>query len=223
MVTISKIVEEYIKQHSFLQEALSRGILNYAALAEQLKSKVEISLNCKVKESAIMMALRRQKEKLHKTFVEEIRFSEEADIFLKSDLFEVTYKKSAQVNENLKKIYDLIKAEHDFLTVTEGLHQITIISNKRNKKIILSTLKHEKMIKTIDGLACVSTILPDKSTEEVGYFYAITRAFSWEQIPIVEIVSTLHELNFIVFESDAPRAFVAFKEVISKQTSANKD
>ena len=41
MVTIAKIVEKQIEEKPFLQEALSRGIINNAALAEQLIPIVE--------------------------------------------------------------------------------------------------------------------------------------------------------------------------------------
>ena len=36
MVTIAKVVEKYIDEHPFIQESLSRGIINHAALANEL-------------------------------------------------------------------------------------------------------------------------------------------------------------------------------------------
>ncbi len=49
MVTIARIVEKHIEERPFVQEALSRGIINNAALAEELIPIVEKELKKKMK------------------------------------------------------------------------------------------------------------------------------------------------------------------------------
>lgn len=221
MVTISRTVEKIIEERPFLQTALSKGLINYSALAEDIKPRVEKEMNEEVKTTAISMALRRVKEKLEKNFIRETKFEEDSDIFIKSDLFEITVKKSEETFSLIKEIYNVIDSEKDFLTITQGLNQITIISNKRNRDKILEIIEEEKTIKEINNLAAISTTLPIDAINGVGYFYILTRAFAWENIPIIEIVSTLTELNFILKENDIPKAFNLFKEVINRN-SKNK-
>lgn len=218
MVTISRSVEKIIEEHPFMQEALARGVINYAALAEEIKPRVESELKTTVKDSAIMMALRRLTEKLEKTFVTKPKFDKNSDVFVKSDLFEITIKKSKRTFSLLKKIYEFIDSDADFLTITQGITQVTIISNKRNKKKILEAVHGERVIKEIDNLCLIGTTIPMHSIEEVGYFYLVTRAFAWEDIPIVELVSTLTELNLIVNQRDVPRAFVVLKELVERNS-----
>ena len=218
MVTISRVVEKVIGDNPILQEAISRGIINYAALAEDIKPKIEQEMRAPIKTSAIMMALRRLSEKLEKSFVSKAKFDKNADIFVKSDLFEITLKKSRRTYSLIKEVYENVDPEKDFLTVTQGLSQITLISNKRNKKYIMEKLGKEKIVKEINDLACISTILPLNAIDQVGYFYNITRGFAWENIPIIEIVSTLTELNFIVKEKDIPKSFNLFKEIIRRNS-----
>jgi len=64
MVTISHLTKKYIENSFLLKEYLEQGLINYAALAEKLKPKIERELGKKVKISAVMMALRRHSEKL---------------------------------------------------------------------------------------------------------------------------------------------------------------
>ncbi len=218
MVTISRTVEKIIEENPFLQEALSRGIINYAALADDFKPRIDRELKQSVKESAIMMALRRLNEKLEKTFARKAKFNKDADIFVQSDLFEITVKKSGKTFQLVKEIYELINPEKDFLTLTQGVHQVTIIANKRNQKFIYKTFERERIIKEIGNLAAISTGLPSTAIDEAGYLYLITRAFAWENISIVEIVSTFTELALILKEKDVPKAFTVMKEVIEKNS-----
>ena len=218
MVTISRAVEKIIEENPFIQEALSRGIINYAALAEEIKPRIELEMKQTVKETAVMMALRRLQEKLDKKFASKIKFDEGTDIFVKSNLFEITVKKSRKIFSLMREIYEIVDPERDFLTITEGLTQVTIISNERNKSKIIEILKKERIISKIYNLSSLSTTLPARAIEGVGYFYVLTRAFAWENIPIIELVSTLNELTLIVKEKDIPKSFVVFKDVIRKNS-----
>lgn len=218
MVTISRVVEKIIEDNPFIQEAISRGIINYAALAESIKLRVENEIGEKVKDSAIMMALRRLGEKLDKKLSPKVKFDHGTDIFVKSDLFEITVKKSRKIFGLMREIYETVDPERDFLTITEGLTQVTIISNERNKNKILEILKKERIISEIYNLSSLSTTLPSHAVEGVGYFYVLTRVFAWENIPIIELVSTLNELTLIVKEKDVPKAFTVFKEAIKNNS-----
>ncbi|MDP3882187.1 MAG: hypothetical protein Q8Q31_04905 [Nanoarchaeota archaeon] len=218
MVTISRIVEKIIEENAFLEEALSRKIINYVALAEEIKPRIDRELKENAKISAIMMALRRLQEKLGNKFARKAKFSKDSEIFIKSDLFEITVKKSSKTFSVIQEIYPIIDPERDFLTITQGITQVTIIANRRNKEKILKILHKEKIYKELDDLACLSTTIPMNAIDEAGYFYIITRAFAWEDIALIEIVSTLTELNLIIKEKDVPKAFILFKDTIKNNS-----
>ena len=74
MATVTQIVEQLIRQKPFLHEALRRGIINHAALAEDLMPDVEASFEKKVTFSAVNMAIRRLSERLEKRQVESLLF-----------------------------------------------------------------------------------------------------------------------------------------------------
>ena len=59
MKTIATCVEEILVSQPFLEDALTRNILNYSALSEELREPISKMLRKPVKSGAIMMALRR--------------------------------------------------------------------------------------------------------------------------------------------------------------------
>ena len=163
------------------------------------------------------MAIRRVSEKLQSHFIDNIGFDNNSDIVIQTDLFEVTIAKSHSISQNLKGLYDLVNFDKgDFLTITQGIHQVTIISNKRHKNNILTLLKREKTIKEINNLSSVAIRIPEDSINTVGLFFIVTRALAWENIPIVEIVSTFTELIFILKENNVISAYNAINNLLKK-------
>ena len=224
MVTVSHLAEKIVERKPFLEEALAKGIINYVALAEILRPEIEKELKKEVKTSAIMMSLRRLSEKLEKNFIKQARIRfKETDITIKSNLFEITVLKSSVIISNIKRLYDLIDfSRGDFLTITHGIYEITIISNKKHKNKIERILEEEKIVKIIDNLSSLTIKIPIEAVEQIGLFYIVTKALNWENINIIEIVSTLTEMTFILKEDDISQAFNILKKLIEEQESVKK-
>jgi hypothetical protein len=218
MVNIARVVERAISEKPFLLEALAKGVINNAALAEQLLPIVEKELKKKVKFSAANMAVRRFREKLGNSFVSTIKFDAASDISLRSSLVEMTIDKTYDAGAIIKRIYDAIDFRHDYLAITQGSEELTIITNARHENKIRKLLGVHHIKKTVANLASVSVRIPESSVDAMGLFYLTSRTLNWENINIVEIVSTLTELVFIVKQNDASRAF----DALAKLIDANK-
>lgn len=217
MVTVSHLVEKIVEQKPFLQEALSRGIVNNAALAEELTPQIEKELKKKIKFSAVNMAVRRLSQKLEKTFIAKAKFDKNSDITIKSDLIEITVFKTEDVQGYVKKVYDIINFKKgDFLTITQGLNEVMIITNKRHEKKALGIFPSRFVKKTIKNLSSLTITIPPESIGTVGLFYIVTRALNWENINIVDIVSTFTEMTFIVSENDTARAFNVLNNLVKE-------
>jgi aspartokinase len=219
MATAAQIVEDIVSQKPFLQEALSRGILNNAALAEQLMPEIEKQLKKPVKFSAVNMAIRRLAEKLEKTFAAAAKFDKDSDITIKSDLIEITIYKLEDVQKYVQEIYALVDLRKgDFLTLTQGLHEVMIITNRKYEDKILKVLPKRLVKKVVKQLSSISISIPEQAIKTVGLFYIATRALNWENINIIDVVSTYTELTFIINEEDTSRAFVALKKLIEENS-----
>ncbi|MBU1854103.1 MAG: hypothetical protein KKF89_00130, partial [Nanoarchaeota archaeon] len=146
MPTVAHVVEKIIEEKPFLQEALSKGIINNAALADSLKPDIERELKKEVKFSAINMAIRRIGEKLEKTFVEKAKFDSQTDITIKSNLVEITVYKMEDIQLKLKKIYEIVDLKKgDFLTITQGLYEVMIIVNEKHEKEITKIFSKQNL------------------------------------------------------------------------------
>lgn len=219
MVTVSYLVEKIIEEKPFLQEALSKGIVNHAALAEELRPEIEKTLKKKVKFSAVNMAIRRLKEKLEKSFITFAKFDQSSDLSVKTDLIQITVFKMEDVQKYIQELYTIVDYKKgDFFTITQGLYELMIITNKRYDTEILSLFPQKTVKRVIRNISGITIKIPENSTDVVGLFYLMTRALAWENIPIVDVVSSDTETTLTFKEQDTTRAFNALQKMIKENT-----
>jgi aspartokinase len=219
MVTIAHIVEKRIEERPFIQEALARGIINNAALAEELMPDVEKELKKHVKFSAVNMAIRRLSEKLSISFINRTKFDKSANITLRSSLVAFDIYKGTDIQIYLKKIYELINLNSgDFLTITQGLNEVFVISNKKYEKKILELIPNKYIKTSYKDLTSLTIHIPKSSVEVPGLFYLATRALLWKNVNIIDIISTVTEMTFIIDEKETTKAFEALNELIKQHS-----
>ena len=200
MTSIQKIVNDLIQQQPFLEEALFQGLINHNELGRKLKDQVEMNLKKEVNETAVSMAVRRYSRQI----TEEVKLKnkielEDADIIIRQGLFEFTVHKTPETQKILRKINDIIElTPRDFLTITHGMYEITIVTNQRFKAELEIMFDESYRKKIIEHLSALSIKLPDDAIEGVGLYYIITKALAWNNVNIVEIISTLSELTLII-------------------------
>ncbi|MBR9693270.1 hypothetical protein GOV07_05085 [Candidatus Woesearchaeota archaeon] len=215
MSSIAQLVEDQVLRQPFLSDALQRGIVNYGAVAEELMPKVQQHTKRLVRHAAVMMALRRFAEKLEGREPKMPHF-EQTEIMIRSNLFELTVKNTTKAFEIIHDYRTNVKHDQgELLTVTQGLHELTIISNKQHLKAFKHLLNKEGIKNITEDLSLVTIKIPQDALGTPGYFYALTKAFAWENVNIIEIVSTLTEMTFALHDHDVPRAYTIVKNVLS--------
>ncbi len=217
MASIAQIVEEKVLEQPFLADALQRGLLNYGAVADELLPRVQKETKREATHAAVMMALRRFGEKLERQEVRIPRFTERSSIALQSDIVELTTTKTKEAFDAIRAFRDHVSQESgDLLTVTQGMQELTIITNKAHLPELRRLLEGAEVKRVIEELSLLAIRIPDAAVETPGYFYALLKALAWEGINIVEIVSTLTELAFILKDEDVPRAYRVVKDVLAQ-------
>src|SRR3989338_9351667 len=94
MVTASHLAKKAVNENSFLLEAMSKELISYGNLAEQLKPEIEQELGKKIKESAIVMALRRYAEELQSYDKKIKRLSFKGEIIMRTNIIDFNVVKS---------------------------------------------------------------------------------------------------------------------------------
>ncbi|MBI2546582.1 hypothetical protein HYV81_05370 [Candidatus Woesearchaeota archaeon] len=218
MVTVSNLIENEIKRRPLLQEALTQGIVSYSAMAEQLQAKIAEKLGKEVHVPAIIMALRRHAEKLQGQSKEQQKFSFNAEIIMKSNLVDVGVLKTHSFFTRLEDIYDLADFEKgDTLNIIQGNYEISIVINAKYKEKLLDILKDERIHVTEENLSSVSINFSKDYVDTPGVLFSFTRVLAWNNINVVEIVSTSKELTFIIPKKDTALAFEVLQELIEEK------
>ena len=218
MVTTSHLVKKYVSENAFLLEAMSKELISYGNLAEQLKPEIENELGKKVKESAIVMALRRYAEELQGFDKKIKKFSFKGEIIMRTNIIDFNVIKSNNLLNKIKNIYNLVNFDKgDTLNIILGSNEVSIVTNEKYKDKLSNFLKGEKILNKEFDLVALTIIFEGKNfLMTPGVIFTAIRKLAWEQINIFEIISTMTELSFILSKKDSMKAYNVLQELVGK-------
>ena len=219
MPNITQAVSEIVKRRPFLEEGLTSGIINQAYLADSLKGEIERMTGKRTNRYAIIMAIRRLSELLNESFAAKAALNlHGSELAVISGISEITVSKSAATNQRIEKMYARFDpSKGDFLTITQGLYESTIIFSTKHAELIKRSFLPRDIIYSADGLASLIVKISGDAADSVGVLYALTKILSWENINIIEMVSTRTEEIFILKESDAAAGFSAIAKAAARK------
>lgn len=218
MKTVSNCVEDILIAQPYLEEALSRNIINFSALALELTEPISKMLKKDVKPGAIMMALRRYNPPTTLTNSVKMKRAIQnlGDITVRSNLTDYTVKNSKTLIDNHAKILDRINQESKlFYTFTRGIHESNIIISSSLNSFIKTSLQNEYFLAVQEGLTAISINLPQDNSKIAGLYYHFFKRLAWEGIVLYEVISTTNEFTILVEDEYVDQAFAAIKRVKS--------
>lgn len=207
MLKITETVKEILLNSETASTSLKNGYMNLSAYAKKVQKEVEHKTKKPVSCGTIVVALSRISKNIKP---EDILIPTVLvkDLTIKSPLIEITYPKSAKTVEILRKLQNEIKTDtSDFVTITQGVGEITIIISERLKTTVHSYFKNIKPIFSLESLASLTVKFPSQYIDQPNIMYAIMRTLAIKKINIIEIVSTYTELTFILKNQDLQNAF----------------
>ena len=218
MVTASHLVKKIVGENSFLMEAMSRELISYGNLAEQLKPEIEKELGRKIKEPAVIMALRRYAEELQGFDKKVTKFKFEGEILMRTNIIDFNVVKSNNMLAKIKNLYSLIDFEKgEILNIILGNNEVSIITNEKCEKKLLNFLSGEKILnKEFDLVSLTVSFYSKDFIQTPGVIFTAIRKLAWNNINIFEIVSTMTELTFILKKKDSIKAYNSLYELIEK-------
>ncbi len=218
MITVTDLVEEEVSKNPLYGEAMAEGIVNYSALARKMKDRIEDARMEPVTEGAIHMALKRHADELaakrpNVEFVHKVR-----NITVRSDLAEMAFKNSPnlpKVHQKLLKIGERFDDPFSYYSV--GHAETTFVIADVLLPYLKDMTKEEECLGEFTNLSSISVRLPDETVCIPGVYYPFVKAFAWERINFIEIISHFTELNFVVEEKDVEHAFTVIKRLARKE------
>lgn len=218
MVTVSHIVKKIVSEQPFVEEALGKGIISVTNMAEELMPKIERELGKKIKQSAVVMALRRFSEEISGQRENSGKFDYSGEILMKTNICDFSVIKSPSLMAKLKTTHNIVDFERgDTLNVIIGNNEVAIIINEKYMEKMAKFLSGEKILNKEKDLVALTIIFTsDDFTHTPGIIFNAVRKLAWNNINIYEIVSTMTELTFILGKKDSMKAYDVLQEIVSK-------
>lgn len=215
MIKVSQAIEQIVQKDGFVKEAMQRGILNVSAYAKLIHSEVEERTMKPIASGTIVVSLLRVMKKVTQN-VSFTPYVTIASFSVTSALAEVTFDKTNQNQEKLNSLNETF-AGSDFFTVTEGLHEITIVCGLDTKYSILQHfISPPKII--IDDLVAVSVRFSESYMNTPNTIYSLVGILANQHINLIEIVSTYTELSFIIEKKELDQTIDALDKYMNSPT-----
>ena len=132
MVTIAHLVKKAVAGNQFMLEAMSRDLVSFGNLASSLKSDIEKELGKTVKESAIVMALRRYADEIGDFSKQSEKQKLSGEIIMRTNVMDVNVVKSPSFSAKIKELYNGVDVEHgDIFNIILGNNEASIITNEK--------------------------------------------------------------------------------------------
>lgn len=214
MITVPEATKKIIERSRYLAEAISKGLINYSALARYIRPELEEMLFKDVSESSIIMALKRLEPQFQPKFIQSNVFKTPPEMIVRSNLTELTFNNSEELTKKLSKIFDL-HSEHPkyFFALTEAITETTIIASHDLVEEIKKILEGQTLVAEYQNLSSLTIRQPKEITYTPGIVYFFLKSLAWEGINLMEVVSTYLELTLILEDKEVNRAFAVLKSL----------
>ncbi|MFD2565682.1 hypothetical protein [Aquimarina rubra] len=211
MKTITDCVHNILRHQPFLEDALSRDIINFSSLATDLLPQVEKEMRKPVKPGSIVMALRRYHPK-------RIKHSENlgslGDIVVRSGITEYTFLNSNTILTSQSNLLNTVKDKtKTYFTYSSNFQESNILVSSSLKEIVEDHFKDETCISVADNLSSMSIELPDDSSKSIGLYFYIFKLLAYEGIPVFEIISTSNYFTLFLEKEYVNDAFLLMNEI----------
>ena len=210
MISIPSAVESVIKKRPFLESALVDGLINLSALARQLKPEIEKIVGKAVNDSAVIMALNRMIPRLGAVNAEKAQMIVEniGDITVRSNLANFTFRNSPTLHKMEALLLDKVNERNNiFCTFSQGISETTIIVSESIADEVEELFAEEQLLTKNRQLSLVTVKLPTNNTLYPGVYYYLFKELAWDNINIVEVVSTSNEFTIVINDNDVQQAF----------------
>ncbi|AXT55885.1 hypothetical protein J8L88_20860 [Aquimarina sp. MMG015] len=211
MKTITDCVHNILRHQPFLEDALSRDIINFSSLATDLLPQVEKEMRKPVKSGSIVMALRRYHPK-------RIKHSENlgslGDIVVRSGITEYAFLNSNTILTSQSNLLNTVKDKSKtYFTYSSNFQESNILVSSSLKSVVEDHFKDETCISVKDDLSSMSIALPDDSSRSIGLYFYIFKLLAYEGIPVFEIISTSNYFTLFLEKEYVNDAFLLMNEI----------
>ena len=217
--SVAGCVKSVINRSPFISEMLIQEVVSFSNLAKFIKPKVEALYGSSVNSAAIVMAIRRYAEDLKHSQELPVQGTIDYEISMKSNIYDINFLRNDSFIASLPALYERIRPESgDFLNVTLGAHEISLSVSEKFRPIVDELLSKEKIVSCNRDLVAITIVFHEGDfLETPGVLYLALRKLAWENINVLEIVSTMNVLTFVIKKEDSLTAYAALQTFLKEE------
>jgi len=208
MRKISEAVETIVGGHPALAFGLHHRLLNLTKLARFLRASVEAQTRKEVSESAVLMSLSRLQRKWSGSRPQKTDSLVLDKVSIVSGLCSVTLAKTQTTHRELNRVFTAVQEQNGFITITEGLREITVIVEEENFARLRKSLSSRPKI-VHRNLASVGMTFSERYLSVKGVLHQLLEQIALQNINVLEVASTATEFYIYVEERDVEIAFAS--------------
>ena len=218
--TISQEVKEIVDKSPFLSEMLIRDIVSFSNLANEIKPRVEERVGKSVNAPAVVMALRRYAEELKREMEEKPKLKMHYELSMKTNIFDVNLLRNEHSIKILNRLYDSVQLEKgDFLNVSLGTFEMSISISDKYTHILKDLIKDETVLNEFSDLVAINIAFSGNFVETPGLVYLAVRRLALHNINVIEILSTMNVLTFVVERLESMKAYEVLQTFLEDTTA----
>lgn len=204
MKRIGDALAEIIEANDTLRFGFHNGLLNLTQTAHFLKPLVEARTHKDIQVSALVMALSRyRKSQATHTPLSGFHIDH---IWVRQGLASITWPKTAEVHKAIAALFREVQQAGGFVTVSEGISEITAIGEKADFEQIEPHLQQSVAVR-IAQIAGIGVKFGKRYLDQPGLLYHILQQVALQGINVAEVSSTATEFVVYVAEDQAQLAF----------------
>ena len=198
MINISQAVEDVPTHDDVALTAARLGWLNLSSYARSIRPQIENLLQKPAQEGSIVTALARLQTALQPSAGQQASALMQG-LSVHVNLEGITYGRSRETSSQIREIYAQISsATSTYLTVTQGINEITIIAEAKIAQKFREQLTNARKIYDKTNLVGITIKFDLAYLETPNLIFAHTRRLAYKDINIIEVVSTATELTYMI-------------------------
>lgn len=208
-MTVSASVRKIIDRSPFLKEMLGRQFLSCPTYAITIIDEVSRMTGKNARQSAIVMALRRYSEELRQSSINPEMDNLDYSIMIHTDIHDVNLKRNEDLVGKLGKLYNsqINYNNKNLFNVIMGASELSLVYSGHYLEEVEKIILGEEIIFRASDLAAVTMVFGSHFVHTPGVVYEAARKLAWEDINVLEIISTMTELTFIVKRTDSLKSY----------------
>jgi hypothetical protein len=205
-------VHNILRHQPFLDDALSKDLINFSALAAHLQPEIEKELRKPVQQGSVIMALRRYAPQKNLTKKSNLR--EMGDIVVRSGITEYTYLNSKSILASQAALLNTVKNEPGvYLNYSSNYKESNILVSTDLEKTVANCFKDEILVSVKNDLSSITIALPKNSSKTVGLYFYIFKLLAYDGIPVFEMISTSNYFALFLEKEYINQAFLLLNEI----------